>query len=89
MIIKNPAWLMPRISMQWMQSHLSPDELHLLTAAASENADTQHNIETLQAFVPVSLLQKLNAYADKVDQNSKQCHENLVEKISSFCNGAL
>ena len=80
---------MPRISMQWMQSHLSSDELQLLTTAANDNSNNQHSIETLQAFVPVSLLQKLNSYADKVDQNSKQCYENLVEKISSFCNGAL
>jgi hypothetical protein len=87
--MKNPAWNMPRMSKQWMQSHLTTGEQHQLITiikGANSNLDC---LDVIQCMVPVSLSALLQINAHKVDQQCKEDYENLCKKISGFCNNSI
>lgn len=87
--MKNPSWNMPRMSKQWMQAHLTTGEQHQLINTIKGVMNHIDCLDTIQAMVPISLLQMLNSNAHKAEEQCKQDHENLCKKISGFCNNSI
>lgn len=87
--MKNRFWQMPRMSKQWMQSHLTTGELHQLInilQGANSNMDC---LDVIQFIVPVSMLELLRSNCDKVVEQCREDYNNLCEKISGFCNNSI